>query len=301
MDEWKFLASKSVHLLRNESKTSFRMNLQLASLNSGSNGNCYYVGNETEAVFIDAGISCRETERRMQRLQLDMHRVKAIVVTHEHSDHITGVTALSRKYKLPVYTTAGTASGWSIPLERDNIVLRQAPDRFKVGELDIILFNKFHDAAEPVSVVVSGNGTHVGIFTDLGHACEDLIHHFRQCHAAILESNYCDTMLENGNYPIHLKKRIRSNKGHLSNDQALELFIKHRGPELNTLLLGHLSQHNNTQEKVRQTFLPHAGQTHIEIASRHRETVLYSINGNSHKNFQTKPIPPLPPSQLSLF
>ncbi len=277
------------------------MSLQLASLNSGSNGNCYYVGTDTDAVFIDAGISCRETERRMQRLQLDINRVKAIIVTHEHSDHITGLTALSRKYQLPVYTTAGTAAGWTLPLEKENIVLRTAPDRFTVGGLDIILFNKFHDAAEPISVVVSRKGTHIGIFTDLGHACEELIHHFRQCHAAILESNYCETMLENGHYPLHLKKRIRSNKGHLSNDQALELFRSHRNAQLTCLLLGHLSQHNNSQEKVRQTFLPHAGSTHIEIASRHRETAVYTITADPEIPFRSKPKPVLPAAQLKLF
>lgn len=280
---------------------STTMSLQLASLNSGSNGNCYYVGNGKEAVFIDAGISCKETERRMDRLKLDMSSVKAIIVTHEHSDHISGITALSRKYNLPVYATPGTYSGWSIPLEKEKIHSVTAPHQFRIGDLDIILFNKHHDASEPISVMVHGHGTNIGIFTDLGHACDNLIHHFKQCDAAILESNYCDTMLENGNYPPHLKKRIRSDKGHLSNDQALALFLKHRGPQLQYLLLGHLSQHNNTQEKVKQTFQPHAANTQISIASRHKESEVFHVKGNNKNGVLPKPLPALPPSQLKLF
>lgn len=302
MYEWKLVPHNCLNLQGNPSIfPTLTMSLQLASLNSGSNGNCYYVGNENEAVFIDAGISCKETERRMARLKLDMLKVKAIVVTHEHSDHISGITALSRKYDLPVYTTAGTFECWSIPLEKEKIRTFSAPKQFSIGALEITLFNKHHDAKEPISVVVTGQGTTIGVFTDLGHACENLIYHFRQCDAAILESNYCETMLENGNYPLHLKRRIRSEKGHLSNDQALELFTKHRGPQLQHLLLGHLSQHNNTQEKVRQTFQPHAGQTMISIASRHKESDLFLINGNNPAGFRPKPAPIQAPSQLKLF
>lgn len=278
------------------------MPISFTSLNSGSNGNCYYIGNETEAVFIDAGISCRETERRMKKLGLEMEKVKAIFVSHEHSDHITGIPALSKKYQLPVYLTHGTHKGLTLPITPELVNIIEAPNTISIGRLHISSFKKHHDAAEPVSFVVSDTTTNIGIFTDIGHNCKEMIRHFSICHAAILESNYCETMLENGSYPKHLKERIRGRKGHLSNDQALELFIKHRNPSLSHLVLGHLSQNNNSMEKVRQVFTPHAGNTEIIIASRYRETDIITIENTSPaQKIRLSPNPKKATNQLSLF
>lgn len=210
-----------------------------------------------------------------------MEKVKAIFVSHEHSDHITGIPALSKKYQLPVYLTEGTHKKLPLPLSKEQVNIFSSPGIITIGGLEIISFKKHHDAAEPVSFVVSDLFTHVGIFTDIGHNCKEMIRHFSICHAAILESNYCEEMLENGSYPRHLKDRIRGKKGHLSNDQALELFLQHRNPSLTHLILGHLSQNNNTMEKVRQTFAPHAGKTEIIIASRHKETNVIFVESQS--------------------
>lgn len=278
------------------------MSLYIASLNSGSNGNCYYIGNGSEAVLIDAGISCRETEKRMNRLLLSMTTVKAIFVSHEHSDHITGIPALSKKYQLPVYITEGTLKNIPLPVNPDLVRIIKAPDKVTIGSLEVISFNKFHDATEPVSFVVSDQQTHVGVFTDIGHCCKELIRHFNYCHAAFLESNYCEEMLENGTYPLHLKKRIRGNKGHLSNDQALGLFMKYQGIQLSHLILSHLSQNNNTMEKVRQLFTWHSGNTEIIVASRYKETAVYEIQSTTvskSKAFKKSPVPCT--NQLSLF
>jgi phosphoribosyl 1,2-cyclic phosphodiesterase len=278
------------------------MPITLTSLNSGSNGNCYYIGNDTEAVFIDAGISCRETEKRMKKLGLEMEKVKAIFVSHEHSDHITGIPALSKKYQLPIYLTGGTHRGLPLPVTPELVNILDAPVTVRIGGLDIISFKKHHDAADPISFVVSDSKTHVGIFTDIGHNCKEMIRHFSQCHAAILESNYCETMLENGSYPRHLKERIRGKKGHLSNDQALELFLKYRNPSLSHLILGHLSQNNNSMEKVRQVFAPHAANTEIIIASRYKETDIISIENTSPaQKIRLSPNPKKATNQLSLF
>lgn len=252
--------------------------LHIASLNSGSNGNCYYVGNEDEAVLIDAGISCRETEKRMIRAGLSMEKVKAIFITHEHSDHIKGLCTISAKYNLPVYITDVTLSGCRFLLRKDLIRNFHSNQLISVGNLVIKGFPKFHDAAEPHSFVISCKGTNVGVFTDIGTVCEQLIYHFKQCHAAFLETNYDEELLSKSAYPYFLKRRISGGNGHLSNRQALEVFIAHRPSTMSHLLLAHLSKDNNCPDLVHKLFSDHANNTQIIVASRHQETGVYAIS-----------------------
>lgn len=259
----------------------------MTSLNSGSNGNCYYVGNADEAILVDAGISCKETEIRMLRLGLSMHKVKAIFISHEHSDHIKGLAVLSKKYNLPVYITAGTRRNSKLNLHEPLVCSFSSHETVTIGDLRITCFPKVHDAAEPHSFMVSCGETNVGIFTDLGVVCEQLTHHFRQCHAAFLEANYDEELLHNGKYPYFLKRRISGGTGHLSNRQALELFISARSSNLSHLLLSHLSKDNNDPELVEYMFNQHAGQTAIVIASRHMETPVFTIGGASGSSAQT--------------
>jgi phosphoribosyl 1,2-cyclic phosphodiesterase len=278
------------------------MPMRFASLNSGSNGNCYYVSNEQSAVLIDAGLSCRETERRLLRLGLDIQSIKAIFISHEHNDHITGSIALAKKYNLPLYLTQGTKRHLNLPVDSVTHHVIQQHEVRKAGSLTVISFPKSHDAAEPVSFVVSDGQTHVGVFTDIGHCCNHVTHYFRQCHALFLESNYCDQMLEEGPYSATLKKRIRGKKGHLSNDQALELFTTHRPPQLSHLILSHLSQQNNTHKKVEDLFAPHAGPTHIEIASRYKETAVFEVEASGPGiRLLSPPSPETGNRQLLLF
>lgn len=255
------------------------MALFIASLNSGSNGNCYYIGNQHEAVLIDAGISCRETERRMKRLGLSMQKVKAIFISHEHSDHINGVTVLSKKYDLPVYITPGTLQNSSLVLDGQRTFSFNAYEAVKIGQIAVLAFPKFHDAAHPHSFIVESLGVKVGVLTDIGAACEHVISQFRQCQAAFLEANYDEELLENGRYPYHLKRRIRGGHGHLSNSQALEIFINHRSANLSHLLLSHLSRDNNRPELVHELFSQHANGTEIIVASRYEESPVYHISG----------------------
>ena len=285
------------------------MSLFITSLNSGSNGNCYYVGNHNEAVLIDAGISCREIEKRMQRLQLSMQTVKAIFISHEHSDHILGVAVLAKKYKLPVYITATTLySCGTILLDSSLVISFCAYQPVQIGELHITPFPKFHDASEPHSFIISDKEVTVGVFTDIGVPCKHVIQHFKQCHAAFLEANYDETMLENGRYPYHLKKRIRSDHGHLSNKQALQLFTAHKPTFMSHLLLSHLSKENNNPAMVQQLFTTHAGNTKIIVASRFEETAVYQIQhtesvmiNNVIVNKKPYKSSPAKSSQLSLF
>lgn len=279
------------------------MSLSIASLNSGSNGNCYYVGNSTEGVLIDAGISCRETERRLKRLGLSIKMVKAIFITHEHADHINGLPKLVKKYYLPVYLTPSTKgnlrSGW----KEIRSITFQAYEPIPIGRLTVTALPKFHDAVDPHSFIVAHNNINVGVFTDTGRMCQDLVRNFNQCHAAFLESNYDEVMLETGGYPQYLKDRIRKGFGHLSNKEALQLFLNHRPPFMSHLILSHLSANNNKPEIVADLFNRVAGKTAIIIASRKKETLLYQIDGaQSVQN--KKPLTPIQEKsnmQLSLF
>ncbi|MFN8248064.1 MAG: MBL fold metallo-hydrolase [Ferruginibacter sp.] len=277
------------------------MALFTASLNSGSNGNCYYVGNDRDAVLIDAGLSCRETEKRMRAIGLSMQTVRAIVISHEHTDHIKGMQVLAEKYDLPVYI--------------NNLTLKHSNSRFRkslcchftssepiiVGDLHIKAFGKFHDAADPHSFIVSYEGINVGVFTDLGIACDNLVHHFKQCHAAYLEANYDKILLENGRYPIHLKNRIRGGHGHLSNEQALRLFCDHRPGFMSHLFLAHLSKDNNDPELVLELFNKHKGNVVVEVASRYRPTAVYRIVNENTGSGTVHGIVSLRPEQLTLF
>ena len=254
------------------------MPLNIASLNSGSNGNCYYIGHGNEAILVDAGLSCMETEKRMRQLKLSMRSVKAIFISHEHTDHVKGLSTLANKYKLPVYITPATAAG-SMRMIRHLSVPFKAGVTVQVGALAITPFTKQHDAADPHSFIISGNGVTVGVFTDIGKACTEVSRYFKACHAVFLEANYDDDMLEKGNYPAYLKNRIRSDAGHLSNAQALELFEKHRPDFMTHVLLSHLSKDNNDPQLVKELFISRANGVTIHIASRYEASPVFTIPG----------------------
>lgn len=281
------------------------MSLFTASLNSGSNANCYYTGNHTDAILVDAGLSCRETERRMRQLGLSMDKIRALFITHEHADHISGLPGLAKKYRWPVYITADTLKNAGIPLETDLVRPFSHNKPIRIGSLSVTPFRKHHDAADPHSFMVSHAETRIGIITDIGYACKQVIKYFGQCHAVYLESNYCEKMLEEGNYPWPLKKRIRGDEGHLSNDQALELFRHYRSPELQLLILSHLSKNNNDPRLVEKIFAPHSGDVRIVVASRYEASAIFEVKGGTtvtpaRPNRKLKRAP-ANENQLSLF
>jgi len=261
------------------------MSLFTCSLNSGSNGNCYYVGNDREAILVDAGISCREVERRTRRLGLSLLKVKGIFISHEHWDHIKGIPVLAKKYSIPIFITLPTLQNGMLRVSNNLIRDFQAYNPVSIGDLTITAFPKMHDAADPYSFTITCKDVTVGVFTDIGMPCENLIKHFKQCHAAFLETNYDDEMLQNGSYPYYLKKRIRGEKGHLSNHQALELFKTHRATFMSHLFLSHLSKNNNCPELVSKLFTEHADGVKIIVASRWEETAVYHI----HSSLTTNP------------
>jgi len=275
------------------------MALYFTALNSGSNGNCYYVGTANEAILIDAGLSCRETEKRMNRLGLDITKIKAVFISHEHKDHVSGLQVISKKYNLPVYITKGTQQNGKVTVEKKLLNRFRADKSVKIGELLVTAFTKMHDAGDPHSFTVSYSNITIGVFTDIGIVCENLTHHFKQCHAAFLESNYDENMLANGNYPTFLKHRITDGKGHLSNKQALDLFVNNKPAIMSHLILSHLSENNNDPAIVLDLFRKHCGNTKIVIASRFQETALFAID--IPKIQSKKTIPSFRSTQLSLF
>lgn len=270
------------------------MGLYFSSLNSGSNGNCYYVGNDNEAILVDVGINCKEIEKRMARQGLRLSLLKAIFISHEHSDHIKGLEVFAKKHKLPVYLSKKTLQNSRLLLADIDVCFIDDHNSFNIGGLTISAFSKVHDAADPYSFVVEHKRFKVGVFTDLGKVCSNLIVHFKQCHAVFLEANYDSEMLKNGNYPYFLKQRIIGGRGHLSNSEALELYSQHRPKFLTHLLLCHLSRQNNHPSLVKALFSKVAETVLVEVAPRTIETLVYFV-GKAPKQISQKPL------QLQLF
>jgi phosphoribosyl 1,2-cyclic phosphodiesterase len=276
------------------------MSLYTASLNSGSNGNCYYIGNANEAVLVDAGISCRETEKRMKRIGLSMDKVKAIFISHEHSDHIAGVRVLSKKYRLPVYITNKTLLNSRLSLDPMLVCGFVAHQPVQIGSLAVTAFPKAHDAADPHSFIVSDGQTTIGVLTDIGDVCDHVSQHFKLCHAVYLEANYDTQMLENGHYPYHLKRRISGGKGHLSNKQALELLKNFQPGFMSHVFLSHLSRDNNDPVLAGELFRSEVANIHVTVASRYEETPVYHIHQHSQDTVLSA-APLFKPVQVSLF
>jgi len=253
------------------------MSVFVASLNSGSNGNCYYIGNKEEAVLVDAGLSCKELEKRMRILSLNPELLKAVFISHEHTDHISGLASLLKKYRLPVYITERTYRACGFLLDEKLIQHFTPFTPIQLGSFTVTAFPKYHDAVDPHSFIVQYAGVTTGVFTDIGEPCKNVISYFRHCHAVFLEANYDDGMLANSRYPVFLRNRISGRHGHLSNLQALELFAAHKPSFMTHLFLSHLSRENNDAAMVTALFQEKANGTQIIHASRYTPSAVYEI------------------------
>ena len=224
---------------------------EVCVLASGSKGNALYISDGVTGVLIDAGLSAVAIERRLRSRGLDPGSVDAIVVSHEHGDHIQGVGPLSRRYDLPVYMNEPTlaAAGRQVGNLPQARTFRRGVS-FSIGDLCLHPFSVSHDASEAVGFTIQSNTVKMGIATDLGVATELVRHHLRGCRLIVLEANHDRKMLEEGPYPWHVKQRIQSRMGHLSNEACRDLLgdVCHSG--LDHVILGHLSETNNDPEKA---------------------------------------------------
>jgi phosphoribosyl 1,2-cyclic phosphodiesterase len=248
--------------------------MECSALASGSSGNCLYVECGDDALLIDAGLSKREILARLRDAGRSEEKIRGILVTHEHIDHVRGAYALARSLKVPVYATGGTLheiircrGTGTIAVD---LVRCRWQERQEIGTFSVEAFPVSHDAREPCGFRIAGNGAVLGCCTDTGVITTEMGKWLSCCDMLVLESNHCPEMLRTGPYPEMLKRRIRSQRGHLSNPDAAA-FIRGCYTDVATIMLAHLSEVNNTPEKAlasaREGAGLFAGDLRIAIAS----------------------------------
>lgn len=242
--------------------------VQICALASGSNGNCYYIGNNDEAVIIDIGISNKQLNERMKSVGLAMSKIKAVFISHEHTDHIKGMRVTTDKNNLQAFITKKTYQKAKLDYRSHKANFFTPGDIINVGDIKVHTFAKQHDAVDPVSFRVEIDGVNIAVLTDLGEACDTVKEHLAKCTAAFLETNYEHEILYAGFYPYFLKNRVASPKGHLSNEQAIELIKDKNNSNLQTLILSHISAENNSAEVIENHFKPFETSHRIEMSSR---------------------------------
>lgn len=229
--------------------------LRFASLGSGSKGNATLVSDGETHVLVDCGFGLRETERRLARFGLHPRQLAAVLVTHEHGDHIGGVGPLARRHGTPVYLSVGTWLSKRLG-EVPRYELITPHSRFAINGLEIDPVTVPHDAREPVQFRFRAHGRRLGVLTDLGHPSGHVVDAFSGCDALILECNHDPRMLAEGPYPAHLKRRVGGDWGHLANGQA-NLLLRRLGLDrLQRIVCSHLSEQNNRPELAREALMP---------------------------------------------
>jgi len=216
-------------------------------LGSGSRGNGTLIESGGTRLLLDCGFGLRDSISRLERAGIDPAAIDAILVTHEHGDHLGGVSKLARRYQIPVYLTAGTESAWNdtkVPLRH-----RISPhEGFRIGAIDVRPYPVPHDAREPCQFVFECEGLRLGILSDAGHVTAHMLEQLAACDALMLECNHEPELLQQGPYPPSLKRRVGGRYGHLANAQAAELLRLVDRSRLRQLTLTHLSETNNTPE-----------------------------------------------------
>ncbi len=257
------------------------MDIRIATLFSGSSGNSVLVGADGDYVLIDGGKSCRAISNSLSELGIGLDRISAVLVTHEHVDHISALEVVTKRYHIPVHMAEESAAA---VVGRDHLsdaIVPHAPlFSVEVGKMKIESFRTHHDSAMSVGYKVTFRGEDVrfGLLTDTGHVSEDMAAALSDCTHLVLESNHDPDMLRAGFYPYHVKERIRSANGHLSNFQCGELAARLASGSAASILLAHLSENNNTPElalTANKRALAEAGATpYLAVAARDRVTRL---------------------------
>lgn len=229
--------------------------MRFASLGSGSKGNATLIQSDEALVLVDCGFGMRDALRRMERLDVDPSRIDALLMTHEHGDHLRGVKALANRLKLPVYLTPGTwMAGRLEGLERIHLITPE--QRFEIKDLCIDPITVPHDAREPVQYLFESAGRKLGVLTDLGFATDHVKTRFRDCDGMLLECNHDREMLAQGPYPPSLKRRVGGRWGHLANSQAVDLLKEWGTDRLQCIVASHLSEKNNRPELAQDALAP---------------------------------------------
>jgi phosphoribosyl 1,2-cyclic phosphodiesterase len=229
--------------------------MRFASLGSGSSGNAMLIEADSTRVLLDNGFAAREVAHRLGLIGVDPESIDAILVTHEHQDHIKGVGAYARRYKLPVWMTAGTYRQNRCGELPELRLFNPHESGFSIGGLRVTPFPVPHDAREPAQFVFSSRGLSLGILTDIGFHTPHISAMLQECDALFLECNHDLDMLANGPYPPALQRRVAGNLGHLSNDQAADFLRGFDLERLQHLVAAHLSEKNNTPQLVQAAML----------------------------------------------
>ena len=236
------------------------MGVSVSLLASGSRGNSAIIASARTKILLDAGISCRETFKRMKMLGEDPHSLSAILITHEHSDHIYGLGVVARKLGVPVFMTGATHQAWARAArdahgeapELPKLELFRSGSRFQIGDVDITPFTIPHDAVDPVGFTFRAQGIKIGFVTDLGRMLENVKDNLRRCDLLVLESNHDIERLRIGPYPWSVKQRVGSPTGHLSNKKLAEFLRADYDGYASYIVLAHLSDLNNHPEIARR-------------------------------------------------
>lgn len=236
------------------------MGVSVSVLASGSRGNTAIVESSSTRILVDAGISCRETFKRLKAAGRSAQCISAILITHEHADHVYGLLVLSSKLNIPVFMTGATHQAWQKSVRDECGEGPQLPkletfssgQRFVIGDITVTPFTIPHDAADPVGFTFRAEGVKVGIATDLGYLPPNVCDHLRGCDVLIMESNHDLEMLRGGPYPWSVKQRVMSRVGHLSNEALADFFAGDYDGEAAYVVLAHLSEHNNHPEVARR-------------------------------------------------
>ena len=240
-----------------QSQTHNHDNLSVCMLASGSKGNAIYISDGTTTLLVDAGLSGVEIERRLQAHDIDPRDIDAMIVSHEHSDHIRGVGILSRRFGLPVYFSEKTGQEASLTIGKIKDMRSFKCGRtFNVNTLDVHPFSTAHDAEDSAGFTISRNERKIGIATDLGIVTAMVKQNLKRCDLLILEANHDPEMLMTGPYPWPLKQRIKGRTGHLSNQASGALLSELKHDKLQHVILAHLSETNNTPAKALQEVGP---------------------------------------------
>lgn len=222
--------------------------MRFACLGSGSRGNALVLEAGQTRLLVDCGFSLKETQRRLAQLGLEAQQLDAVLVTHEHGDHLRGVARLADRFDLAVWATRGTASFLDC---RSKINVINVHKGFRIGGIEVSPFPVPHDAREPCQFVFSHKKVRFGMLTDTGSRTPHIENQLAECDGLFLECNYDADMLAEGPYPASLKARVGGNLGHLSNDQAAEILESVVHPQLQEVVIGHISEKNNTADLAR--------------------------------------------------